>query len=201
MIRATINGETKEFTDGISILEASRREGIDIPTLCHDERIKACGACRLCVVEANGKTVAACQNKLTDGMTVETHSAKLETSRQTDLKMLAHKYPLEDFLLYPDKKFHQLCQKYGLTDKDFAQPKKAIDNSHTFIQVDMTRCIDCYACVRICEELQGQFVWQVVNRGNETQILPDNFGKFGESSCVSCGGFADVCPTGVLEEN
>ncbi len=146
-----------------------RYEGIEIPTLCHDERIKACGACRLCVVEANGKTVASCQNKLADGMEVETHSPKIETSRRTDLKMLALNYPFEDFLLYPEKKFHRLAKQYNLKDADFAQPEKRIDDSHIFIQVDMTRCIDCYACVRICEELQGQFVWQIVGARAKTR--------------------------------
>ncbi len=200
MIRATINAEIKEFNDDISILDACQKAGIEIPTLCHDERIKACGACRLCVVEANGKTVASCQNKLAEGMTIQTHSPEIETSRKTDLKMLAHKYPLEDFLLYPDKKFHRLARQYGLKETDFAQPIKQIDDSHTFIQVDMSRCIDCFACVRICDELQGQFVWKIIDRGQNTHIVPDSFDKFGESSCVSCGACSDVCPTGALED-
>ncbi|HRH41395.1 MAG TPA: formate dehydrogenase subunit alpha [Pyrinomonadaceae bacterium] len=202
MIKAKINGETKEFNDGVSILEACQSLGIDIPTLCHDDRLKPSGHCRMCIVEVAGATrqAASCQTKLTEGMDVKTHSPKIEKNRQANLKMLALNYPLEDFLLYPDKKFHALCQQYGLIDTDFAQPAKSIDDSHTFIQVDMTRCIDCFACVRICEELQGQFVWQVIDRGHETKILPDNFGKFGESSCVSCGACSDVCPTGALED-
>lgn len=202
MVKATINGEKKEFGNGISILEACQSEGIEIPTLCHDERIKACGACRLCVVDVKGfqREIASCQTILTDGMEIETHSPKIEASRKADLRMFARRYPLEDFLLYPEKKFHRLARQYNLSEKDFAQPEKHIDDSHTFIQVDMSRCIDCYACVRICDELQGQFVWQVINRGGNTHIVPDSFDKFGESSCVSCGACADVCPTGALED-
>lgn len=202
MIQAKINGETKEFGDGISILEACRSLGIDIPTLCHDDRIKPSGHCRMCIVEVRGtaRATASCQTILQDKMEVVTHSPRIERTRKADLQMLTRNYPLEDFLLHPDKKFHRLAQQYGLIDADFAQPAKNIDDSHTFIQVDMTRCIDCYACVRICEELQGQFVWQVMNRGHNTEIVPNNFGKFGESSCVSCGACADVCPTGALED-
>lgn len=202
MIKAKINGETKEFNEGISILHACQSLGIDIPTLCHDDRIKPSGHCRMCIVDVRrtARSTASCQNFLQDGMEIETHSPRIERSRKADLKMMALNYPLEDFLLYPDKKFHKLCKQYGLTDADFAQPEKKIDDSHTFIQVDMTRCIDCFACIRICEELQGQFVWQKLDRGKGTQILPDNFGKFGESSCVSCGACADVCPTGALED-
>jgi formate dehydrogenase major subunit len=202
MIRAKINGETKEFNDGVSILEACQSLGIDIPTLCHDERLKPSGHCRLCIVDVRGvaRSAASCQTKLTDGMEIETHSPKIEKNRRANLKMLALSYPLEDFFLNPDKKFHRLARQYGLTTKDFAQVEKQIDDSHTFIQVDMSRCIDCYSCVRICEELQGQFVWQVTGRGKDSKIVPDNFGAFGKSSCVSCGACADVCPTGALED-
>ena len=74
------------------------------------------------------------------------------------------------------------------------------DDSHTYIHVDMSRCINCYACVRICADVQGQFVWHVVGRGEESQIVPDSFGAFGDSTCVSCGACSDACPTGALED-
>jgi formate dehydrogenase major subunit len=75
----------------------------------------------------------------------------------------------------------------------------AQDLSHPYIAVDMSRCIDCYRCVRICDEVQGQFVWHVRNRGVETRIVPDGPTLF-ESSCVSCGACVDTCPTGALED-
>jgi formate dehydrogenase major subunit len=203
-IQAKFNGTPREFKEGISILDAARESGIEIPTLCHDERLKPCGACRMCLVEVKGASqlLASCMNKLRDGMEIETHSAKTEESRRMDLRMLARQYPREEFLKYPEKPFHRLARKYGLTENDFAPHSngKITDASHAYIKVDMARCIDCFACVRICEELQGQFVWQVGSRGQETRIIWDRGANFAESSCVSCGACADVCPTGALED-
>ena len=71
--------------------------------------------------------------------------------------------------------------------------------SHPYIAVDMNRCIDCYRCVRICDELQGQFVWHVRDRGLDTRVEPDGPNLL-ESSCVSCGACVDTCPTGALED-
>lgn len=204
MLTAKINGEFHEFAESVSILDACRSVGIDIPVLCHDDRLKPCGACRMCLVKIKGMSheAVSCMSRLADGMEIETHTPAIEQARRMNLRMLARKYPAKAFSEFPDKLFHRLAQRYKLNEQDFDATVNGsrIDDSHPFICVDMARCIDCYACVRICDEVQGQFVWQVVDRGRETRIMPDSFGKFADSSCVSCGACADVCPTGALED-
>src|SRR5688572_1573570 len=203
-ICAVINGAKREFAKRTTALEAAQELGIEIPTLCNDERLKPAGDCRLCIVEIEGLShpVASCMTALRDGMEIKTHSPKIEAARKMILRMQAQNYPLKDYKKFPDKQFHRLARQYDLKETDFSAESnhEKIDDSHPYIRVDMSRCIDCYRCVRICEEVQGQFVWQIMNRGRETHIIPDSGTLLLESSCVSCGACVDTCPSGALED-
>lgn len=204
VIIATINRDSFQFQEGISILEACRYVGSDIPTLCNDDRVKPIGGCRICLVEVQGRPhpLTSCNTLLADGMVISTHTPALEYERTMLLRMLAQDHPADEFRLFPDKDFHKLASKYGLTETDFdgCRHSELLDDSHPFIHVDMSHCILCYRCVRICEEVQGQFVWQVLNRGHETRIVPDSGTTLAASSCVACGACVDTCPTGALED-
>ena len=204
MITAIINGKAHEFEKPLSILEASQAIGIDIPTLCHDDRLKPIGACRLCLVEIDGQSraVPACSTTLEDGMIISTHTPVLEHERRMILKMLAQDHPCHGLRKAPEKPFSRYAIQYGLKESDFKDVAEGpfIDDSHPYIHVDMSQCIRCYRCVRFCDEVQGQFVWQILDRGHETRIVPDSGTTLRESSCVSCGGCVDVCPSGALED-
>ena len=204
MITAILNGKAHEFEKPLSILEASQAIGIDIPTLCHDERLKPIGACRMCLVEIDGKSrpVPACSTALEEGMVISTHTPALENERCMILKMLAQDYPGHGHLKAPEKPFHRYAIQYGLKESDFrnGDEEPFIDDSHPYIHVDMSQCIHCYRCVRFCDEVQGQFVWRILDRGHETRIVSDSGTTLRDSSCVSCGGCVDVCPAGALED-
>jgi len=204
MIEATINSRQYQFEPGISVLDACRSAGVEIPTLCDDERLKAIGSCRMCLVEVDGKPrpVPACNNLVSDGMAISTHTPALENQRRMVLRMLAQDHPGEDLQESATKPLYEQALRYGLSESDFngSYQPHLVDDSHPYIHVDMSKCITCYRCVRICEEIQGQFVWQVINRGHETRIVPDSGTTLGESSCVSCGACVDTCPSGALED-
>lgn len=203
MLRLKINGIECRCCEGKTILDALRLLNIKVPTLCHDDRLKAFGGCRLCVVQVKGqqRPVLACSSPLTEGMEIETHTPEIKEIRTTLLRLLARSYPAEAVKQFPDKPFHRYLVSYGLEKECLHNSYSSLaDESHPYIRVDMSRCVYCQRCVRICEELQGQFVWQVWDRGDATRILPDSQTALAESSCVSCGACVDTCPTGALED-
>jgi formate dehydrogenase major subunit len=146
--------------------------------------------------------MTACNTPLADGMVISTHTPAIENERRMLLKMLAQDHPGEGLSKAPEKPFYRYALQYDLTESDFngSHLTHLLDDSHPYIHVDMSQCIVCYRCVRICEEVQGQFAWQVLNRGHETRIVPDSRTTLLESSCVSCGACVDTCPSGALED-
>ena len=203
MLRMSVDGKPVQCVDGATILQAIRAAGTDVPTLCHDPRLKPIGACRLCILQVNGQTQpqTACNTPAQDGMQIQTSPPHIEQLRTTLLRLLARQYPADAFGESPDKPFHQYIRKYGLEEElqGRTDPDR-IDSSHPYIKVDMSRCIDCFRCVRICEEVQGQFVWRAWNRGDATRIRPISGTSLLQSPCVSCGACADTCPTGAIED-
>ena len=202
MPHAVLNGRDVSLPDAPSLADALRAIGVHLPALCHDERLEPTGACRLCLVRLNGaaRPVPACVTPVTEGMTIDTSPPELEAARRGTLQMLAAGYPAEAARADPDKPFHQEIAIHGLDRELGGQANPAhVDRSHPFITVDMSRCIQCGRCVRICDELQGQFVWHLRDRGADVHIEPDGPDLL-NSSCVSCGACVDTCPTGALED-
>ncbi len=200
-VHVTIDGRPASFGAGTTILEAARQLGIEIPTLCDDPRLEPSGACRLCLVEVSGgvKPVAACATPILDGMAIRTSSEPILTERRMVLEMLARDYPAAALAEAPEKEFHRHVRAAGLAAEASSALPESIDESHPYLHADMSRCIDCYRCVRICADLQGQDVWHLWDRGAETVVHPDGPSLLA-SSCVACGACVDTCPTGALED-
>lgn len=227
-----INGRSLEVADGSTVLHASRLAGVEVPTLCHDDRLKPAGACRLCLVQVKGlhHFVPACATPVADGMEIETHTPEIEETRRTLLQLLAEEYPEEAVERWPEKQFHRWLRHYGVSPKSEGRTPKEIrspmpdagsgavsavrtsefglpsdfgfrlsDFSHPYLAADFSKCIHCFRCVRICNEVQGQFVWHVTGPGHHARIVPDGPTLLA-SSCVSCGACVDTCPTGALED-
>jgi formate dehydrogenase major subunit len=202
MLRVVIDGCASESPAGATILEAVRAAGGELPTLCHDPRLAPFGGCRLCVVQVAGieRPVAACTAPLADGMAIETHTPEIESLRRSLLALIAKRYPAAAYRRDPEIELHRYFKQYGLEHElggDDASTR--IDRSHPYIDVDMSRCVTCYRCVRVCDDIQGQFVWRAWLRGDRTEIRPDGPSLFA-SSCVSCGACVDACPSGALAD-
>jgi formate dehydrogenase major subunit len=203
MLRLSIDGRPVEVAEGSTLLDAARQLGITIPTLCHDGRLSPAGVCRMCVVAVgpDKRNVAACTERARDGMTVETQTAALVQARRTTLALLAASYPREAVREAPHKPFHRMLREHEMREELMGTRDAArVDDSHPYLHVDMSQCIHCLRCVRICAEVQGQDVWTTFGRGRGVSIRPAAAASLATSPCVSCGACASTCPTGAIED-
>lgn len=200
MLRITIDGERHEFPENTLLLRALHDTGHDVPHLCHDDRLQPYGACRLCMVEVEGNSrpVASCSTHVTDGMVIRTDTPALKNLRTTNLSLIATHYPANVVQHDPAHAFHQLLAEHDVSAGDRPCATVFSDDSHPYLGVDMDRCIHCDRCVRICDEVQGQYVWQTWGRGEHTHVAPNDGKSLLDSGCVSCGACVDSCPSGAL---
>lgn len=203
-MKVIIDKKEYEFKEGISVLDACREIGIEIPTLCHDDRLVAHSACRLCLVEMkhNGKLVTSCSTKIWDGMEVFTSTDKVMKARKDVLDMLFSNHP-EDCLTCDKSgecRLQDYCYDYGVKRGSYGGEKRNLpmDSSNHFYTYDPDKCILCGLCVRVCDELQCTSAIDFVDRGFGTIVGTPFGGGLAESTCVSCGNCVSVCPVGAL---
>lgn len=178
-----IDGQKVEINEGDTVLQAAKKNGIHIPTLCYHEKIKPHGACRLCLVEieknSRSKIVASCAYPVEDGIIVHTESQKVEQIRKNLVELYLALFPFN-----PEIK--RLAKKYKLSGTRFKK-----ENNY---------CILCGLCVRYCREVKKNNAIGFVGRGINKKVtfIPDSaYFKYCEN-CMEC---VDICPTGVFPSN
>ena len=198
-----INGTEVGIRPGETILETARKHGIEIPTLCHVDGLLPQGGCRMCLVscEGRGTPVAACHTPVEPGMRIETTTPALETLRRTLLGMVLDSASQTGFSADQTGpgRFRELLKRYGLDGRGNGGPSM-LDESHPFLRFNHTACITCRLCLEAWEEIQGQFVYGVKNRGPQTRMIYGPDEVFRNSPCVACGACVDVCPTGAVSD-
>jgi bidirectional [NiFe] hydrogenase diaphorase subunit len=199
-----IDGQEVSATRGQTILEVAREHDIQIPTLCHLEGLSDVGACRMCVVEIKGsnKLFPACVTSIYEGMEVSTNSERLLKHRRMILELLftERNHICSVCVANGHCELQSLAQSQGVTHVrlPYRNPLLPIDASHERFTVDHNRCILCTRCVRVCAEVEGAHVWDVMGRGINSMVITDLHEKWGESTCTRCGKCVQVCPTGAL---
>ena len=205
VVTLTINGELVSAREGETLLEVMREQHIAIPTLCHLEGLSDRGACRLCMVEVEGsnKLFAACVTPVQEGMVVKTHTPRLIEYRKMILELLfaERNHVCAVCVMNGNCELQWQATQVGMDHVryDYLTPKLAMDASHERFVLDQNRCILCTRCVRVCDEVEGAHVWDVMGRGVNSRIICDLKQPWGTSeSCTSCGKCVQVCPTGAL---
>ncbi len=213
---AFLNGVNHQIVKDESILEFCRRLAQDIPTLCDDSRLDAFGSCRVCSVDvaltADGprRVMASCHSPIGDGMHIFSHSERVEKLRKNILELVISDLP-DDYSpqIGPhNTEFDQVVLDNGVGEVRFARGKKSCDDlpevskdqSHPYMRMDLSMCIDCNRCVRACDEIQGEQVLSVTARGFNSRIIKGQDVNFSDSDCVSCGACAQTCPTGAISD-
>lgn len=199
-----IDGQEVSARRGQTILEVARENDIDIPTLCHLDGLSDVGACRLCLVEikGSGKLQPACVTSVFEGMEVSTSTERLQKHRRTILEMLfaERNHICSVCVANGHCELQSLAQDQGLTHirLPYRNPDLPVDASHERFTVDHNRCILCTRCVRVCAEVEGAHVWDVMGRGINSMVITDLHEEWGSSTCTRCGKCVQVCPTGAL---
>lgn len=206
-IRLTINGIDVQAAEGGTILEAARRAGVYIPTLCHCPGLSSSGVCRLCLVriENKKKLHPACRTPVEEGMVVITDDGEIDRVRRIALELILSDHDF-NCLLCPK---NGACRLQGLVNRigfdeerlnrlDRTAKDLPVDTSNPFFDFNPNKCVQCGICIRTCREIVGVDAIAMAYRGYELKVSTFGDKPFKDSVCVSCGECVERCPVGAL---
>jgi len=208
VITLTIDGIQVQAEPGETILQAAKRAGIRIPTLCYLEGLSPRGACRLCLVEIRnwgGRLVPSCATPVQEGLDIVANSERLRELRRTILEMIfAERNHICAFCVSNGHcELQDLAMELGMDHVrlPYRWPLLPMDLSHSKYGIDHNRCVLCGRCVRACAEVEGAMTWGFSGRGIFTLVEADLGDPWGKSkTCTGCGKCVQACPTGALFE-
>jgi predicted molibdopterin-dependent oxidoreductase YjgC len=207
LINLTIDGKKIEVRKGATVLEAARKAGIYVPTLCWDEDLVPYGGCCMCVVEIEGMRglPTSCTTPATNGMVVHTDSQLANESRKITMQLIMANHPNECLTCARNQEcdLQKIARYLSITDEEFNRIRKRtrvlpVDSSNPAYVRDMNKCILCGKCWRSCHEITGTDAIDIAYRGDQATVagfgdLPILLGR-----CETCGECVTRCPTGAL---
>lgn len=181
----TVDGKRVQVPEGAYVLEAARRAGVHIPTLCHHEAVEPFGGCRLCVVDIWRpgwdpdwfRLVVACLYPVEEGLVVHTMTPRVVETRKVVLDLLLARCPDTPLI-------RELARQYGIEETSYKKRENPDD------------CILCGLCYRICDKI-GPAAIAPQNRGVLREVAPPFFGP--AEACIGCLACAEICPTGHIK--
>lgn len=211
-VEVTINGIKIKVPEGTTILEAAIKVGIKIPTLCYMDGVglrdikHAVGACRVCVVEIEGKKdlVSSCNTPVEEGMVIYTHTPRVLATRKLNLELMLSDHHL-DCPTCPKNgicELQKICAELNVREVRPRGEKKtySIDDSSPSLIRNPNKCIVCQRCITACKVLQTVDVLELYGNGFEAIVRPLEGKTLFETKCVACGQCSLVCPTAAIVE-
>ncbi|MCK9371716.1 MAG: NADH-quinone oxidoreductase subunit G [Sulfuricurvum sp.] len=200
MINFTINNQPVTAQKGETILQAARKAGFYIPTMCYIEKTNPCASCRLCVVETDkvDGLILSCQTPPTEGLGVTIDSSRLQAERSNIMRMYDVNHPLECGVC--DKSgecdLQNKTLEFGVSSQHFSAKDQHRTIEHWgLINYDPALCILCEKCVHVCNEIIGDDAITLQFGGYKSTVIPKNSEKL---DCTFCGECIAVCPVGAL---
>ena len=204
-ITITIDGTDVKVPMGTTVLDAAKRVGVRIPTLCHHPDLCVAGVCRVCVVEVEGQRAlqAACAFPITSSLKVKTHTRKVRQARRhiIDLLLSTHYGECYSCKRNNNCELQALAKEYGVDFYRFGHVTESQvpkDESSYSVVRDMDKCVLCRRCVRTCIDVQEVGVLEAVGRSDKTRISTYLDKPLGDVVCINCGQCINRCPTGAL---
>ncbi len=214
MKTAYIDNQKFEIVEGETMLSFIKRykDKNLIPTLCDAPNLDPFGSCRVCSVEValeeNGKvkTIASCHSPVSEGQYIYTSTESVKALRKNILELVLTDHPLDCLTceVNGNCELQTVAAQVGIREVRYPEGDnhlyKMKDLSHPYMTSDLSKCINCYRCVRACDEVQGEFVLSMSGRGFDTHIIKGLDESFMDSDCVSCGACSQACPTSAISD-
>ena len=211
---AFINDRPYELESGETILNFVRRNISQdhVPTLCDAPNLEPFGSCRVCSVEValskDGptKTQASCHTPAIPNSYIYTDTAAIKKLRRNIIELVLTDHPLDCLTCEVNNncELQTVAARVGIRNVRYPEGKNHLDRekdlSHPYMTSDFSKCINCYRCVRACDEVQGEMVLSMAGRGFDSHIIKSFESNFFESDCVSCGACAQACPTSAISD-
>jgi len=206
MVNIKIDGIETQVPENMTILEAAKTIGIDIPTLCFLKNINEVGDCRMCLVEVEGARgfVPSCMQKVAEGMVVRTNTDEVNEARKNVLELIlsAHEKKCLSCIRNGNCELQKLAEKFGITDIEYdgEVAHKEVDDSSTSIVRNTAKCVLCRRCTATCQQIQEIGAIECVNRGFDSMISTQGNKSLADVNCTFCGQCIQNCPTAALHE-
>ncbi|MEW5784185.1 MAG: NADH-dependent [FeFe] hydrogenase, group A6 [Bacillota bacterium] len=206
MPKLIIDQQELKVEEGVTVLEAARKFGIDIPTLCYLKDLNAPAACRVCLVQVEGRPTMdpACVLAVQEGMIVQTHTPEILAARKQIIELLLSDHPFECLTCERNLncELQRMAKRYGVRDLRLEGSRNhfPIDDLSPSVVREPDKCIRCRRCISICEYYQAVGIYRMVERSFNAVAGPAYNGSLMETPCIYCGQCITVCPTGALRE-
>ena len=214
MKTAYIDNREYEIQEGETMLNFIRRHrGKDlVPTLCDAPNLDPFGSCRVCSIEVAlekegpKRTMGSCHSPVAEGQYLFTSTPEVKDLRKNILELVLTDHPLDCLTceVNGNCELQSVAAQVGIREVRYPSGETHLDRqkdlSHPYMTSDLSKCINCYRCVRACDEVQGQFVLSMAGRGFDSHIVKGHDQTFFDSDCVSCGACAQACPTSAISD-